>query len=410
MRDSEQGSVGSVVPTDPLPDGGSAEVFPEPGPSGRSEGLDRQVEELRVLYASGPLGPVDRLEHLARSRFGLAHTEPAGLAVTLLIGIGLRLGLALAPTIIAGQWAAIPWGRWAVVLACYGVLDLMAPVTSLLPDVPPRPWIKKTVEDWTALLPAIVRESDLRDMRDFVRRWDRLWIKVAVGAGVAGVMLSACVIVAPGGFDELTAGTIVLLALVLYDFGAIPVYQGNIATWAMMAREARYEHDLFWPSPADSPEIRKTMRRTTTQGSAAGGWITMFLVLTVVLVPWSSPLVLPLAVGFVVIGYLSTIGLAISNRASVRKIVERVREERLAGLRRRIEAFGPHYTRLSSEESAQLRNLMLLYDRIRDAPAAPTTTHTVVRTAAGLIVPTLMFLVTVFGEVSAERILDAILP
>jgi hypothetical protein len=32
------------------------------------------------------------------------------------------------------------------------------------------------------------------------------------------------------------------------------------------------------------------------------------------------------------------------------------------------------------------------------------------RTAAALILPTIMFVVTVFGEVSAERFLDAILP
>jgi hypothetical protein len=33
-----------------------------------------------------------------------------------------------------------------------------------------------------------------------------------------------------------------------------------------------------------------------------------------------------------------------------------------------------------------------------------------VRTAVGLTIPTIMFLATVFGEVYAERFLDAILP
>ena len=119
---------------------------------------------------------------------------------------------------------------------------------------------------------------------------------------------------------------------------------------------------------------------------------------------------LPLAVGFVVIGYLSTIGLAFSNRASVRKIVERSRHQRLALFRSRIDAFAPRMVDLAPEESERLRDLLFLHDRIRDAPASTTTTHTVVRTAAGLLIPTIAFVITVFGEVSAERILDAFLP
>ncbi len=58
-------------------------------------------------------------------------------------------------------------------------------------------------------------------------------------------------------------------------------------------------------------------------------WTTTFLILTLVLVSWDSPVVLPLAVAFVVIGYLTTIGLTVSNRASVRKIIERSRAQRL---------------------------------------------------------------------------------
>jgi len=152
------------------------------------------------------------------------------------------------------------------------------------------------------------------------------------------------------------------------------------------------------------------MRKTTEQGSAAGLYITLFLVMTVVLVGWDSPLVLPLAVGFVVIGYLTTIGMAFSNRASVRKIVERNRQQRLALFRSRIDAFAPRMVDLSPEEPERLRDLLFLHDRIRDAPTSTTTTHTMVRTAAGLLIPTIAFVVTVFGEVSAERILDAILP
>ena len=166
------------------------------------------------------------------------------------------------------------------------------------------------MEDWTALLPTIVRESDLRDLADFTRRWQRLPVVLAAGVAIAAVMLLARALFTPVALRELPAGSIVLLAWLLYDFGRTSIYWGNLFYWAFMAREARYDHHLFWPSPADSPEIQKAMRRTTQQGFVTGWWITFLLVLTVVLVGWDSPLVLPLAVGFVVIGYLTTIGAA----------------------------------------------------------------------------------------------------
>ena len=181
-------------------------------------------------------------------------------------------------------------------------------------------------------------------------------------------------------------------------------------SWALLAREARHDHNLFWPSPADSPEVKTAIRMTTTQGSAAGFWVTVFLVLTVILVSWDSSLVVPLGAGFILIGYLAVLGAALGGRSSVQRIVDRVRDRRLAGLRDRVDGFGPSYTDLSPQEFRELRDLLFLHDKIRDAPSAPTTTRTLLHTAAGLIIPTVLFIATVLGEVYAERIFDAILP
>ncbi len=78
-------------------------------------------------------------------------------------------------------------------------------------------------------------------------------------------------------------------------------------------------------------------------------------------------------------------------------------------LRNRIDTFESRFADPSPEESERLRDLLLLHNTIRDAPTT-STTQSLVRAAAGLIVPTIVFVITVFGEVSAERILDAILP
>ena len=266
------------------------------------------------------------------------------------------------------------------------------------------------MEEWTALLPLLERESDLRDLDEAMQRWDRPLLEVGVGLAVAAAMLSSTWLVAPTAMNELPAGSIILLAFLLFDFGSMNIYGGTLGYWALIARQARYDYHLFWPSPADSPEVQTAIRKTNTQSFVTSTWFTVFLVLTIVLVSWDSPLVLPLGAGFIVIGYLVQFAAALRNRANIQKIVQRARQRSLGGLRSRIEQFRPRYTQLSSQETEQLRDLLFLHDKIRDAPATPTKTRAVIHTAVGLIIPTILFIATVFGEVYAERILDTILP
>jgi hypothetical protein len=390
----------SPTPVEPRPD----------EPDGRGASFDAQVEKLRREYFGTGGVFLPGLQKRIRRRLRLAPMGPGATLVAGLTGSGIRLLVALFVTALFGQWAEIPWGRWAIILAACFASEADNAWTDLPLDVEPPKRYRRFMEDWTALLPTIVREADVRDLANFTRRWLRLPVMVAAGSAVAAMMLLACGLFTPDALGELPAGSIVLLAWLLVDFGIGPIYWGNLFNRAFTAREARYDHHLFWPSPADSPEVHKVMRKTTVQGFAAGMYTTFFLVLTVVLVGWDSSLVPPLAVGFVVIGYLTTIGLAVGNRASVRKIIERSRQQRLALFRSRIDAFEPRMVDLSPGESEQLRTLLFLHDKIRDAPTSTTTAQTALRTAAGLLIPTIAFVITVFGEVSAERLLDAILP
>ena len=412
MTDSGSGVLGSTA--------ADAGTTPKPGPSlppfearhdeptGRSAGFDAYVEDIRKRLGSDIPFLFPRLEDQIRRRLRVAPMSAGAAALAGLAGVGIRLALVLFATALVGQWAALPWGPWAVILVLYGLYDATQPLRTPPLDVPSGPRIRRAMEDWTALLPTIVRESDLQELADFARRWYRLPVAAAIGVAVATIMLGACWLFAPTAMSELPAGSIVLLAILLYDFGSEVV---NPVDWAIMAREARYDHHLFWPSPVDSPEVQKAMRMTNLLvGVATGMWMTIHLVLVVVLVSWDSPLVLPLAVGFIVLGYLTAISSTLGFRASIQKIVQRARHQRLQGLRHRIEAFEPRYTDLSSQESEQLRDLLALHNTIRDGPNTPTTTHTVMHALVGLIIPTVLFVVAVFGEVYAERILDAILP
>jgi len=378
-------------------------------PERGSAAFDARVEDLRRLFFGSP-SLLPGMNNLIQRHFGLAPMSPGATTLAGLMGPGIRLLGALLATVLFGQWAGIPWVRWAVVLALYGAIEAVFAWMPPHPDVLPTPRFQRLMDDWTALLPTMARESDLRDLADFTRRLQRLPSTVAAGVAIAILMLLACWLSTPDGLSELPVGSIVLLAWLLYDFGTTPIYWSVLINWAFIAREARYEHRLFWPSPADSPEVQRAMRKTTEQGFAGGWWITVFLVMTVVLVGWDSPLVLPLAVGFIVVGYLATVGAALGWRASVRKIIERSRQQRLALFRSRIDAFETRMVDLSPEESEQLRDLLFLHDKIRDAPGSPAGAHTAVRTAAALLIPTIAFVISVFGEVSAERILDSILP
>lgn len=373
-----------------------------------SETSDGYVEDIRIRYASNPFLLV-HVEDLVRRRLGLAPLSASAAVLAGLSGIAIRLAVALLATALVGEWAGIPWGRWTLVLVVYGFFDATQPHRTPPLGVPMREYARRVVEDRTALLATMVRESDLARLAEFHRRWLRMSVSTAVGGVVAATMLAAVWLFAPTGMSDLPAGSLVLLAFLLYDFGSGAVF-ANLVDVLFMAREARYDHHLFWVSPVDSPQVQAELRMMSFLSFGVGMWVTLWLVLSVVLVSWASPLVPPLAVGFIVIGYVTTFGSAIAIRGSVRKIVERIRAQRLATLQRRIETFESRFADLSPQDSGQLRGLIDLHNVIRDAPTSPTRTHTLMHAAAGLIIPTILFVLTVFGEVYTERVFDAILP
>ena len=370
------------APVNTVPESDPTRLPGSPDEQRRREAIDAGVEEIRRLYGSG-ITPFGQLQDATRRRLGLAVRSAGNAALGVLMSVGVRLGLALLVTAFFGQWTDIPWGRWAVITVYFGLFDANLPWRFPPLDEPLSPRQRRFVEDMTPLLPTIVRESDLQDLADFVRRWNRAPVVAAVGVLVTTLIIGAGWLLAPAALSELPVGSVVLLAFLLFDFGSA---LSGLFEWAFVARQARYDHDLFWPSPADSPEVRKAMQMLSLKGTAF--WITGVLVLTLVLVSWDSPLVLPLSVGFIGIGYLVVVSSALGSRASIRKIVESCRQQRLEVLRERINHFKSHYADLSTRESEQLRDLLFLHDRIRDAPASPSATHTVLRAAAGLIVPT----------------------
>ena len=368
-----------------------------------------ELEELRRFFASDEGMVLVRLEDRLRRRLGIS---PLGVGATLLIGltaVGIRLAPALLATAVFGEWTEIPWGRWVVVLVFFGVVDAMTSLVNRPMDMPSSRWAGTFTEGWSALLPTLEQESALHDLATFTKDRFRTSLIALIGLAGSAAMLIASWLFAPDAMSELSAGTVVLLALLLYHF-CEAVVPAQILQSAFVGRETRHEHRLFWASPVDTPQVEAALRMGVGFWFMNGVWISLYLVMTVTLVSWESPAVVPLAIGYFLIGYVLTIGATIYQRSCIQRIVETSRARSLGLLRRRIEAFGPPSAELDAEDTERLHRLIELHNLVRDAPTTPAPTRSIVRAVAGLILPTIMFLITVFGEVYAERVLDMFLP
>lgn len=381
-------------------------VETHPAPA-RSEHFTAAINQIGRLYFSDVVFVFRRPENWVRRRLGLAYDTIGASVVMGLASIILRASLALLATALAADWAQVNWAGWAIVLAFFAFIDGVMRMASPPPDEPLGSSFQKMLDDVMGLLRTVSREADIDDLAAFARRWIRLSTGVTVGAVVTITTLGTAWFIMPDAFGQVAAGTIVLVAMTLLEFGSVTV---TPVDWALITRESRYDHDLFWASPADSPEVSAAMSTNTGFGFLTGLWMTFYMILTIMLVGWRSPLVLPIAAGFTVFGYITVILTTFGIRGSIERIVERARERQLAPLRRRIADLEPRSADLSAADAEQLRNLLEVYSAIRDAPGARSATHTLLHTAAGLLVPTIMFLISVSGEVYAERILDTILP
>jgi len=114
---------------------------PEPlqTPPERTEAFDALVEDLRrrFFFGSDSLYPVR--ENLIYRRLGVAPMSPGAMLLTGLMGSGIKLSVALLATALFGEWAGIPWGRWAAVLVGYGAMEALNSWSSPPLGVAPPP-------------------------------------------------------------------------------------------------------------------------------------------------------------------------------------------------------------------------------------------------------------------------------
>lgn len=164
----------------------------------------------------------------------------------------------------------------------------MTPLMNRPLDMPSSPAAKRFVDDWSALLPTVDRQSDLQDTAEFTRRWSGLCVSLAVGVFVAVALLATCWLFTPAAMGAIPVWSVVLLVFLLDELGEGIVF-GYYQQAAFITHEARYDHRLFWPSPVDSPQVKSALMDGTRHGFITGIWITLYLALAVWLVSWDSP-------------------------------------------------------------------------------------------------------------------------
>jgi hypothetical protein len=311
--------------------------------------------------------------------------------------------IAVMVTALWRDWAGIPVGPWVLIAFLLALADI-----GRLTHHSPSAKAEEEMRQATALLDTIENESELRELAHTHRRWWRLPVSMTGAAVLTAGILTGCWSASPEGMRALPAGSIAVLAMLLYDLGEITVIA--VVGSVFGRRQASCDHRLFWLDPANTLEVQQQMRVTVLGTVWFGLQATVALVLAIVLVSPSSSVVLPLAIGITLIGYATILTTMIDERSSIMRIIRRSRDRHLTILQERLAAYEPDSGKPVPPESGDLDRLIVQYNALRDTSTSLRWTRSLGQTVMALLVPTLMFIITVFGEVSAERLLERILP
>jgi hypothetical protein len=344
---------------------------------------------------------VGRLGILVARAFGVDPSSAGGAVLTGTASATVRLALPVLAGLAAGDLAQSPVGRWALIAGVLGMLDLAVSRRMRKSD--------PLHKDLLALVDTLQQESELRALASLLRRRWRLSRNMGFAAVTAGLAMVSFVLVAPSAFEGLPAGSAVLLGVLAYELGEfVYLYIGLLP--AFLSQLARSEHRLFWLNPLESEPIRRTLHSAGVNYTIVGFAVTQYVVLSAFLVSLESPLLIPVAGTFTVIGYVAVGVAVVQTRRAARTIAVSVRDRHLRVLEDRIEAFGDRLAGLTPAENDELRHLLETYRAVREMPTRPSTSETFGHAAKALIIPTLGLLIAVMSEVYAERLLDQLLP
>jgi hypothetical protein len=315
--------------------------------------------------------------------------------------IGVYLVAPVVATTVTWSWAGAPVWTWLAVAALFGAFTLLS--TRLAGESSPA--VGGLLQPATAL----ENEADLHELIAAAQRsWRaRYYALPALSLTVAILALSAGR--DPAAFWAIHPGTLVMLALLVYEFTEAMV--GVLVSMRLFAAEARFPHRLSWLDPLASRPVQ-AMLHTWFAGLGPGSPLIVpyALAVAVLVAPISVDLLFVPLGGVALVGLLFVLVSLLSLRHSLHRIVRHAKEATLETLRERIERLEPAERDLTADESQRLRALLETYAAVRAAPTSPSGAQTLGHALTALAIPALAFFLAVLAEVYAERLLDQLLP
>ena len=286
-------------------------------------------------------------------------------------------------TRLAGTWNDANMPKWIWVSVFYGVLmAIVGPLTV------------RADEDLITLHSSIATAQGLRRLI----AWDLRWFSYPVNITLTTLFtfLSLMAVLAVHRFTgnyPIPVGTQVL------GFYAFILVGALAASLSLLACETplliREEYRLFRHNPAHTLSLQRSLRGYNRLVGNDSLFITLIILLSLILLPSASGLMLPVALMLLGLAYSSIALLMIISRYILGQIIRKAKERELAILQNRISALWDRLLEMDENESNELERLEKSYDRLAATPQTLLNLGQAINTfMAAIFFPTLSTIVS----------------
>ena len=280
----------------------------------------------------------------------------SGIAVTLVNCILIVLLPLLAITRLTNSWNVedMPW--WIGVSVCYGVLmTIIGPLTV------------RADEELVTLHGSMATAQGLRRLIAWDRRWFNYPVDIALTLVFTLITLMAfSTIHRLTGHHPIPMGTQVLG---FYAFLFVGALAANLTLLAcetpMLIRE---EYRLFRHNPAQTLSLQRSLQGYNRLVANDSLFITIIILLSAVLLPSDSGLLMPVSLLLLGLAYSSIALIMILSRHTLGQIIRAAKERELVILQERISVLWERILDLDDNESRELDRLEKSYDRLASTP------------------------------------------
>lgn len=238
--------------------------------------------------------------------------------------------------------------------------------------------------------------------------WDERWFRRAVAVPVAlvfavALLYSLYAIDVQSGERPLAWGTLCVAFFLLYGVGETILSVMLLALESRVLRDCDYE--LYGPSPLDTVAVRRAIRGSSQLGFLVSLIATTFIVGFVALLEDRHTVVMQLGLFLVGLAYLATLAGVLLPRISINAVALRDKERRLLPLQHELSALAARMGDLTEAQYARYRRLKEVHDTIRDANEEVLPLRALGRLVGALVIPTLTFIASRFGETILQTLL-----